>query len=88
MKLALRTYRNAFVLPLLAIFAFQISALAQDKASKIDNLVSLYHKYGQFNGSVLVADNGKVVYQKGLGLANMEWNMRRSNRMPCRSVVS
>jgi CubicO group peptidase (beta-lactamase class C family) len=75
MKLGLRTYRNAFVLPLLAIFAFQISAHAQDKATKIDNLVSLYHKYGQFNGSVLVADNGKVVYQKGLGLANMEWNI-------------
>lgn len=75
MKLASRTYRNAFVLPLLAIFAFQISALAQGKAEKIDNLVSLYHKYGQFNGSVLVADNGKVLYQKGFGLANMEWNI-------------
>jgi len=24
---------------------------------------------------VLVADNGKVLYQKGLGLANMEWNI-------------
>lgn len=75
MRIALRTYRTAFVLPLLTILAFQASALAQDKASKIDSLVSLYHKYGQFNGSVLVADNGKVVYQKGLGLANMEWNI-------------
>lgn len=75
MKLASRTYRNTFALPLLAILAFQISALGQDKAKKIDNLVSLYYKYGQFNGSVLVADNGKVLYQKGLGLANMEWNI-------------
>lgn len=75
MKLASRTYRNVFVLPLLAILAFQISAFGQDKASKIDSLVSLYHKYGQFNGSVLVADNGKVLYEKGFGLANMEWNV-------------
>lgn len=75
MRHALRTYRNAFLLPCLAIFAFQISALAQSKADKIDKLVSLYQKYGQFNGSVLVADNGKVLYQKGLGLANMEWNI-------------
>jgi CubicO group peptidase (beta-lactamase class C family) len=75
MKLASRNYRTGFVLPLLAILAFQISAFGQDKASKIDNLVSLYHKYGQFNGSVLVADNGKVLYEKGFGLANMEWNV-------------
>jgi len=75
MRLTVRTYRNVFVLPLLAIFVLQISVLAQSKADKIDNLVSLYHKYGQFNGSALVADNGKVLYQKGLGLANMEWNI-------------
>ena len=73
MKFAPRTYRNAFALSL--IFIFQISALAQSKANKIDNLVSLYQKYGQFNGSVLVADNGKVLYEKGFGMANMEWNI-------------
>jgi CubicO group peptidase (beta-lactamase class C family) len=27
---------------------------------------------------VLVADNGKVLYQKGFGLANMEWNIPNS----------
>ena len=75
MRLTAQTYRRSFLLSLLAILAFQVSAVAQSKANKIDNLLSLYHKYGQFNGSVLVADNGKVVYQKGLGLANMEWNI-------------
>ena len=75
MTLASRTSRNVFVLPWLAILAFQISAFGQDKANRIDNLVSLYYKYGQFNGSVLVADNGKVLYEKGFGLANMEWNL-------------
>lgn len=75
MKLASRTYRNAFAFALLAILALQTSARAQDKAAKIDQLISLHHKYGQFNGSVLVADNGKVVYKKGVGLANMEWKV-------------
>jgi CubicO group peptidase (beta-lactamase class C family) len=75
MKLASRTYRNVFAFALLAILAFQTSAFAQDKAAKIDQLISLYHKYGQFNGSALVADNGKVIYKKGVGLANMEWNI-------------
>jgi CubicO group peptidase (beta-lactamase class C family) len=38
-------------------------------------MLSLYQKYGQFNGSALVADNGKVIYKKGFGLANMEWDI-------------
>ncbi len=45
---------------------------AQDKNKKIDELLTFYHKYGQFNGAALVADGRKVVYQKGFGLANME----------------
>jgi CubicO group peptidase (beta-lactamase class C family) len=75
MKLASRTYRKFYAFALLAILALQTSALAQDKAARIDQLISLYHKYGQFNGSALVADNGKVVYKKGVGLANMEWDI-------------
>ena len=59
----------------MAILALQTSAFAQDKAAKIDQMLSLYQKYGQFNGSALVADNGKVIYKKGLGLANMEWDI-------------
>lgn len=45
---------------------------------KIDQLVSAYSQqgeYGKFNGSILVAHQGKVVYKKGVGLANREWNM-------------
>lgn len=50
-------------------------ALAQDKAQKIDELLKAYHEYGQLNGSVLVAENGKVIYKKGFGMANMEWEI-------------
>lgn len=32
-----------------------------------------YYEYGQFNGSILVAEKGKVIYKKGFGMANMEW---------------
>lgn len=52
-----------------------IVAAAQDKATQIDDLVKRYHSFGQFNGTVLVAENGKVIYRKGHGLANMEWNI-------------
>jgi CubicO group peptidase (beta-lactamase class C family) len=60
---------------LLSILVFQISVIAQDRARQIDELISLYHKYKQFNGSALVAEDGKVIYKKGFGLANMEWNI-------------
>ncbi len=45
---------------------------AQDKAQQIDNLLSKYHEYGQFNGSALVADDGEVILSDGFGMANME----------------
>ena len=75
MKISPRTYLKIPVLVLLGIVAFQSAAFAQDKARKIDELISRYQQYGQFNGSALVADNGKLIYQKGFGLANMEWNI-------------
>jgi CubicO group peptidase (beta-lactamase class C family) len=49
------------------------NAFSQQTAQKIDALVKQYSDYGQFNGSVLVAEKGKIIYEKGFGLANMEW---------------
>ncbi|HKJ47438.1 MAG TPA: serine hydrolase domain-containing protein, partial [Christiangramia sp.] len=51
------------------------SVFAQSKAEKIDELMSKYEEYNQFNGSLLVAENGEVVLKKGYGLANMEWDI-------------
>lgn len=48
---------------------------AQDKAAKIDEILSRYHANGQFNGTALVSEGGKVIYKKGFGLANMEWQI-------------
>ena len=48
---------------------------ASDKAQKIDELLSLYSKYGSFNGSALVSEHGQVIFKKGYGLANMEWQI-------------
>ena len=67
----------------LLVFAGQSAAVAQkakalakaSKAAQIDEVMTLANKYKLFNGSVLVAENGKVIYKKGLGMANMEWNI-------------
>ena len=57
------------------LLAAHAHVLAQDKAAKIDELMKAYNSYRQFNGAVLVAENGKVIFKKGYGLANMEWNI-------------
>ncbi len=42
------------------------------KAARIDELVSRYERYGYINGAVLVAEHGSVIYEKGIGHADME----------------
>ena len=60
----------------LVLYVFSQSFLpAQTKAEKIDQLISKYYEYGYFNGSALVADKGDVIFEKGYGFANMEWNI-------------
>ncbi|GAB2514454.1 serine hydrolase [Spirosoma aerophilum] len=51
------------------------AAFAQTKSAKIDALVQQYVANRQFNGAVLVADKGQVIFKKGYGMANMEWNI-------------
>ncbi len=51
------------------------TTFAQTKAAKIDALVQQYVANRQFNGSVLVAEKGQVIFKKGYGMANMEWNI-------------
>ncbi len=63
-----------FILFIIIFLGAQGTVFAQDKAAKIDELMKMYNDSGYFNGSVLVAENGKVIYKKGFGFANMEWN--------------
>ena len=57
------------------LISVQLHAYSQDKISNIDALIQTYNDLGQFNGSVLVAESGKVIYKKGFGLANRECNI-------------
>jgi len=50
-------------------------SFAQTKVEQLEELLSIYEEYGKFNGSVLVSDQGKVIYKKGFGMANMEWDI-------------
>ncbi len=67
-----RLKTNIFIFSLFLVSAFSI---AQNKVEQIDQLISKYAEYGKFNGSALVSENGKVIYKKGFGMANMEWDI-------------
>ena len=63
----------------IAILLFFSSALfAQDKKQQLEQIMKTYHEYNMFDGAVLVAENGKVVYKGAFGLANREWNIPNS----------
>ncbi|MDH4272406.1 MAG: serine hydrolase [Candidatus Aminicenantes bacterium] len=66
---------GALIAILMLFFAFSSPVFSQNKADKIDGLLKLYYDYGKFNGTALVAEGGRVIYKKGFGLANMEWNI-------------
>jgi len=68
--------RSLAVLTVLSL-SFIVGALAQEAApptSKFDEYLSGAAKQG-FTGSALVAKGGKVVFSKGYGMANAEWDI-------------
>lgn len=80
-----RSYRTigkaVFLASLLLATLFNVSCQQntkgseESKALKIEELISNYTKYGKFNGAVLVADEGNILYKNGFGMANMEWGI-------------
>lgn len=53
--------------------------LNQEKAKKIDLIIGKYHQYDLFNGSALVVQNGKILFQKNYGKADMGWNINATS---------
>ena len=60
---------------LLLVLTFISAGFSQSKVKRIDDLVKTYHEYGLFTGTILVSENGRVIYEKGFGMANREWNI-------------
>lgn len=75
MKLKNTFFRKTVIITILVFVASYAFSFGQSKTAQLDELLNKYTEYAQFNGSVLVADNGKVIYKKGFGLANMEWDI-------------
>lgn len=57
-----------FVLPV-------IITSSQTKKEKLASMMKQYHRFDMFDGVMLVAENGKIIYEGAFGLANREWNI-------------
>ncbi len=60
---------------LLFYFLLGHTLLAQSKKEKLSKIMNTYHNYNMFDGAVLVAEKGKIIYKEAFGLANREWNI-------------
>lgn len=69
-----KMFKSTFIGMMVFIASITI-CFSQSKTEQLDQLLNLYHEYGQFNGTVLVAEQGEVIYKKGFGMANMEWDI-------------
>ena len=65
---------NRYVLGFAAIILTASPALAQDPA-RMDAVVRDDVDKGAFMGAVLVARDGEILFDKGYGSANLEWNI-------------
>ncbi|NRF40694.1 serine hydrolase [Pedobacter foliorum] len=59
---------------LLLVVGFSVNA--QDKQKEIERLIATYHKLGKFNGTILVAQQGKVLLERGYGFKNIRKGTR------------
>ena len=51
---------------------------AQTPADRMEQIVQSYSDAHQFMGSVLVAQSGKIIFEKSYGYANLEWDVADS----------
>src|SRR5215212_6443744 len=62
--------RKIVIYFIIVFLSFQ--SYAQSVEQKIDELLTAYANQNKLNGSVLVAQKGKIIYQKGFGYRNAE----------------
>ena len=60
---------------LLLVTLFEKASAQSQQSTEIDQIFQKFYEYTAFQGAVLVADRGEVVYQRAFGQANREWSV-------------
>src|SRR5580704_11048813 len=66
-------------LVLFCIISAALPSCAQSVPEKIDTLLAAFEHREAFSGSVLVAREGRVIFEKGYGLKNKKQNIRNDS---------
>jgi D-alanyl-D-alanine carboxypeptidase len=66
--------RSLLICLLICCTVFSQTA-ADDLALKVDGKIKVFAQRDHFCGAVLIGQNGKILFQKGYGLANIEWSI-------------
>jgi CubicO group peptidase (beta-lactamase class C family) len=64
----------------LLVLFFPTSIFAQPSRSRFDDHIQAFVRNGDFSGSVLIAQSGRVVFQKSYAMANYEWGIPNTEK--------
>ena len=75
---------------LVVFYLVAISSLAhsQNMQAEMADFINGFHNFKQFNGNVLVAKDGKVLFEQSVGYANFEWDIKHSNKSCPKNYIS
>ncbi len=73
----MKTFRIAALISIIAASVLSSAHHGAEKSpgSEIDQIMQARSAAGDFNGTVLVARQGEVLYERAFGLANLEWRI-------------
>ena len=71
-----RSFRRVVLALILTVLAGPSSAQTPERFQQV---VQPYADAQMFMGSVLVARNGKIIFSKSYGMADLEWNVPNSS---------
>ena len=73
-----QSYLSLTICLLFYVICFSPSCIGQSNSQvdALSQLIDTYAEYGEFNGAVLVAEEDEILYKKGFGFANMEWDIK------------
>jgi CubicO group peptidase (beta-lactamase class C family) len=64
------------------VLSVRADSLTPNPSQEMDKLMTTLHERGQFNGSVLVAVGGRVIYRKAFGEADFQSHQKLTLSMP------
>ena len=69
----MKLIRNYYAFMLVFMFSLtSVFAYAQNLEQDVEDIIKEQYKEKEPGASVLIAKDGKVIYEKGFGIANME----------------